>query len=279
MGHVIAVMPASGGVGATTFAAALAVRAAQAGRAACAVDLDRFGGRLDVVLGAEQEPGWRWPQLSGVAGVVQGDSLAQELPRVLAGAGEVGVPVLARGRAESCSVEEAVGPQWLGVLPDVVRGLGAAHQVTVLDVGRDVSVVAAVAPLVDAWVSVVGTLVPQLAAAAAAVPLLRAVVDGSAGGASGGALRWPCEPWIVLRGSRIEDDVADAVSDHLDVPVVARVRDDLRLVTDVTCGRAPGARGRGGIVEAADEVLLRLVTRPPLDAADRIEAEQWRWSA
>ncbi|HKX67458.1 MAG TPA: P-loop NTPase [Intrasporangium sp.] len=267
MGHVIAVMPASGGVGATTIAAVVAVRAAEAGRSVVAVDLDRFGGRLDVVLGVEQEPGWRWDHLLDVAGVVDGVGLARELP--IAGT----VPVL----SASVGSRRAFGEEWVRILPDVVAGLAAAHPVTVLDVARDERVVSAVAGLVDAWVVVVGTAVPQLAAAAASVPLLRQAVDeapaesgsGSVdGSAARGGLRPRCEPWIVLRGSRIEDDVADAVTDHLDAPIVATVGDDLRLVSDATSGVAPGSRGRGPVVDAADELLLRLVSRPPLDLGD-----------
>ncbi len=57
MGHVIAFVPASGGVGATTLAAAAAVRAASAGRTAVIIDLDRLAGRLDVVLGRRTRAG------------------------------------------------------------------------------------------------------------------------------------------------------------------------------------------------------------------------------
>lgn len=311
MGHVIAVMPASGGVGATTLAAVVAVRAAEAGRSVVAVDLDRFGGRLDVVLGVEQEPGWRWDHLLDVAGVVDGVGLARELP--LAGTVSVLGASVGSGRA--------LGEEWVRILPDVVAGLAAAHPVTVLDVARDERVVSAVAGLVDAWVVVVGTGVPQLAAAATSVPLLRQVVDdaraasgpgsgvgsglGSGGGrglgsGGGSALggdepgpgfgdgpvarggpRPRCEPWIVLRGRRIEDDVADAVTDHLDAPIVATVGDDLRLVSDATDGVAPGSRGRGPVVDAADELLLRLVSRPPLElgGSGKPSDPGWRWSA
>jgi hypothetical protein len=288
MGHVIAVMPASGGVGATTIAAVVAVRAAEAGRSVVAVDLDRFGGRLDVVLGVEQEPGWRWDQLVDVAGVVDGLGLARELPLTEA------VPVL----GASVGSRRALGEEWVRILPDVVAGLAAAHPVTVLDVARDERVVSAVAGLVDAWVVVVGTGVPQLASAAASVPLLRQVVDEARAGSSVGSSDGPrrgsadgsaadgrrgqrCEPWIVLRGRRIEDDVADAVTDHLDAPIVARVGDDPRLVSDATSGVAPGTRGRGPVVDAADELLLRLVSRPPLDlgAAGKPSDAGWRWSA
>lgn len=285
MGHVIAVIPASGGVGATTLAGALAVRAAEAGRSVVAVDLDQFGGRLDLVLGVEQAPGWRWDRLLDVAGIVDGEGLARELPRagevpVLSGAGQTVAAAVPGARGAGGGGDRGggggdrggvgsvgVGAAWVGILPDVVAGLAAAHRVTVLDVARDLPVVAAVAPLVDAWVVVVGTGVPQLASAAASVPALRRVVDGVRAGSGPGARRVPCEPWVVLRGARIEDEIADAVCDHLDVSVVARVRDDVRLVSDVTCGLAPGSRGRGPAVDAADEILLRLGSRPPIDRA------------
>jgi MinD-like ATPase involved in chromosome partitioning or flagellar assembly len=275
MGHVIAVMPASGGVGATTIAAVVAVRAAEAGRSVVAVDLNRFGGRLDVVLGVEQEPGWRWDDLLDVAGVVDGLGLVRELPRTER------VPVL----GASVGSGRALGEDWVRVLPDVVAGLAAAHPVTVLDVARDQRVVSAVARLVDAWVVVVGTAVPQLAAAAASVPLLRHLVEARGGSGEESpatdSTRPRCEPWIVLRGKRIEDEVADAVTDHLDAPIVATVADDLRLVSDAISGVAPGSRGRGPVVDAADELLLRLVSRPPLErGAGREPSEAgWRWSA
>jgi MinD-like ATPase involved in chromosome partitioning or flagellar assembly len=58
MGNVIAFVPTSGGVGSSTLAAAVAVRAAAAGRTVVAVDLDPLAGCLDVVFGLELEPGW-----------------------------------------------------------------------------------------------------------------------------------------------------------------------------------------------------------------------------
>jgi hypothetical protein len=301
MGHVIAVMPASGGVGATTLGAAIAVRAAAAGREAVAVDLDRFGGRLDVVLGVEQEPGWRWDRLQDVAGVVDGSSLARELPRVGSVAVLSGGASVLSGGASVLSGDALL--ESVRRLREVVGGLAAAHDVTVLDLGRDASVIGAVAPLVDGWAVVVGTRVPQLASAAVSVPLLRRVVDeaeatgsraagfrASGSAASGRGLRRSCEPWVVLRGARVEDEVADAVCDHLDVPIVATLRDDVRLVSDVTDGLPPGTRGRGPVVEAADEVLLRLVSSPPREASpaalaeppgpvETLDADGWRWSA
>lgn len=267
MGNVIAFVPTSGGVGSSTLAAAVAVRAAAAGRTVVAVDLDPLAGCLDVVFGLEQEPGWRWPELADVAGVVDGLGLADELPV------SCGVPVLSGRRdarweprsASGSGIWSDSGPDstsdwWLDTLPDVVAGLADGHDLTVLDLPRDPAVLDAVALLVDALVVVVGTQVPQLAAASAVVSgtrgLLRRLRDEGRAWEAEPLL--PIEPWVVLRGRRVEADLEDLVMDDLDVPLVATIGDDRRLIAEVAEGLPPGARGRGEVVRAADELLLRL---------------------
>jgi MinD-like ATPase involved in chromosome partitioning or flagellar assembly len=290
MGRVIAFVPASGGVGASTLCAAVAVRAAAAGRSVVAVDLDAVGGRLDVVLGVEQEPGWRWDRLAGgdgapgVSGVVDGHALARELPSVagvgvLTGWPVVRVPAPSSGPFVPQAAQVRDGPSQAAaagagrrprsLVPDVVAGLAEAHDVTVLDLPRDAAVIAAVAPLVHAWVVVVGAHVPQLGAAAVTVPWLRGLV-----GRSGPNARASDLPWVVLRGAGAGDEISDAVADHLDVAVVGSLRDDVRLATDITLGHAPGTRGRGAVVEVADELLLRLTS-----LGDHDDPRAWRWSA
>ncbi len=255
MGNVIAFVPASGGVGSSTLAAAVAVRAAAAGRSVVAVDLDRVSGSLDVVFGLEQEPGWRWPELADVAGVVDGLGLADELPV------SCGVPVLSgSGGSGWVGPLDDTGDGWAQSLPDVVAGLADAYDLTVLDLSRDPSVLARVGLLVDAVVVVSGTQVPQLCATSAVVTgvrgLLRRLRD--AGRAWEAEPLLPIEPWVVLRGDRIEPDLEDLVVDGLDVPLVATIGDDRRLAAEVTEGLPPGARGRGDVVRAADDLLLRL---------------------
>lgn len=215
MGHVIAVVPASGGVGASLLGAAVAVRAAAARRSCVAVDLDVVAGRLDVLLGCEEVAGWRWDALADVAGVVEGARLAARLPvaegvtvlahPVVHDAGSVraeggraeggragGGPVDAGGAQgvrptgrSSGSIGDA-GPsrpgepsasrRWLDVVPDVVTGLSRSHDVCVLDLPRDPAVLEAVAGLVDALVIVVGADVAGLCAAARSVPRLRSAL-------------------------------------------------------------------------------------------------------
>ncbi|MFD1053781.1 CpaE-like family protein [Terrabacter terrigena] len=262
MGTVIAFVPASGGLGSSTLAAAVAVRAAAASRSAVLVDLDPWGGPKDVLLGLEQEPGWRWPELADVAGVVDGLGLADELPMAC------GVPVLTRPGSGVAPGAAPVGGDaldgWLDTVPDVVAGLADAHEVTVLDLPRDDRVLASVAVLVDAVVVLVGSHVPQLAAAAAVVPEVRRLLGGFREPV---ARSWdeapllPIEPWAVLRGNRVERDLESLVMDQLDVPLVATIGDDRRLLAEVSEGLPPGARGRGAVVRAADELLLRLIAQ------------------
>ncbi|MGW5240222.1 hypothetical protein ACWEOW_14930 [Monashia sp. NPDC004114] len=290
MGNVIAFVPASGGVGASTLAAAVAVRAAMVGRSCAAVDLDRYAGSLEVRFGVEHSAGWRWPELSEVAGVVDGEALAAELPMscgvaVLAGYGphgwgrapgdvpggppggqwtegsgeDDGEPF---GRKLGASPSEArEGGDFLVQLADVVTGLSLALDLTVLDLSRDVDVLAAVAHLVDAVVVVAGSDVGQLTALSHVVPGVRRVVRASrvAGGSwESGPPPLPVEPWLVLRGTGVEPALQDLVMDALDVPLVAVVGDDRLVLGDLADGLPPGARARGDVVRAADAVLLRL---------------------
>ena len=79
-GTLLVVVGASGGVGASTLAAAIAVRAAAADVPVTLVDGCPLGGGLDVVLGAEQEGGIRWNDLNRLVGSADGRALLARLP-------------------------------------------------------------------------------------------------------------------------------------------------------------------------------------------------------
>jgi septum formation inhibitor-activating ATPase MinD len=265
----------------------VAVRAAAAGRSSVVVDLDRLAGRLDVVLGIEQEEGWRWPDLAEVSGVVDGWQLLRQLPSVggaLAlsfGAVDPGVASAGGGSSTGGDLGTAGAAgtvqaayrledvdEWLERACDVVAGLREAADVVVLDCPRDERVLEALADEVDIVVLTVGTDVAQVASAAAAVPLVRVVLDRvrlRPRGASAGPLVPPLEPWVVLRGQQVDEQLHDLLMDHLDVPVIGAVGDDRHVLSDLAAGRPPGAGGRGSVVEMADRLLLRLVAQ--LDAA------------
>lgn len=81
LGRALAVLGGRGGAGASVFAAALAVQAVNGGAHALLVDCDPFGGGLDLVLGAEDTAGLRWPGLALTGGRIAAASLHAALPR------------------------------------------------------------------------------------------------------------------------------------------------------------------------------------------------------
>jgi secretion/DNA translocation related CpaE-like protein len=155
-GSTIAVVGGCGGAGASTFAAALAVTSARAAPTVL-VDGDCFGGGLDVLLGAEQVSGARWPDLAGTRGRLGASALADALVRV------DGLAVLSwdRRRSEPVAAEataavlEAATRAFACVVVDLPRRfdpaaavLSAAAQAAVIIVPATVRATAAAATVV-----------------------------------------------------------------------------------------------------------------------------------
>lgn len=124
-GGLTVVLGATGGVGASTLAAGLAWSAHASGKRCVLMDLDPYGGGLDLALGVESEPGWRWSQLARVSGQVSG--LADRLPRM------EGLAVLAADR--QAPIEEPSAQ----AVHDVLASLRAEHDAVVVDLGRGIS--------------------------------------------------------------------------------------------------------------------------------------------
>jgi secretion/DNA translocation related CpaE-like protein len=76
-GHAVAVIGGCGGAGASLLAVALAQAAANA----LLVDLDPWGGGLDLLLGGETTPGLRWPDLALQGGRLNWSAVRDALPR------------------------------------------------------------------------------------------------------------------------------------------------------------------------------------------------------
>jgi len=79
-GCSVVVIGGRGGVGATTFACALAQEAAARDLSSVVIDADPLGPGADVVLGSENVHGLRWSALDSAAGLVAPDALAGTLP-------------------------------------------------------------------------------------------------------------------------------------------------------------------------------------------------------
>jgi secretion/DNA translocation related CpaE-like protein len=97
-GEVAAVIAGRGGAGTSLFAAALAEAAAEA----LLIDLDPWGGGIDLLLGGEEATGLRWPDLTLQGGRVSWSAIRDALPRLH------GVSVLSGTRREHDVVASAV---------------------------------------------------------------------------------------------------------------------------------------------------------------------------
>ncbi|MGV0439737.1 septum site-determining protein Ssd, partial [Corynebacterium mastitidis] len=90
-GRIIGVMGAVGGAGASTLAVAVARRMARHGRVVLVDAVDASGG-LDLLLGCEDAPGARWPDVRMAEGAVAVDEMVAALPE------SEGVSVLSAAR-------------------------------------------------------------------------------------------------------------------------------------------------------------------------------------
>jgi len=124
-GRLVCVVGGSGGVGASTLAAGLAFVAART-QSTMLVDADPLSGGLDLLLGAERTPGWRWPRLANARGHL-GD-LSGQLPSV------DGIDLLSMTRCESPPGWTAQSEQLNAVLLSAIR----SHELTVVDLPRTI---------------------------------------------------------------------------------------------------------------------------------------------
>ena len=81
-GATVGVIGGCGGVGASTFAAALALTAAKSGRPALLLDADPLGGGVELVVGCEDRPGLRWADVAATKGRVSAAAFRGALPSV-----------------------------------------------------------------------------------------------------------------------------------------------------------------------------------------------------
>ncbi len=230
---VIAVVAASGGLGASTLAVAVGRRLAASGPPSVVVDLDLTGGGLDVTAGVEHLPGQRWPAFAGVQGALPAESLLASLPHedgcsILSagGPGPRAVPASAVSDVLAALVAGSKGPVVLDVparSPHLPAAVSAAHLVVVL----------------------VGLRTRALADADACVETVVDLADGSTD------LR------VVTRGPRPTAALLDDVEAHLGVAHLHHLEDDPAVVRTAERGLWPGV-ARDAVRRGADAALAAL---------------------
>lgn len=225
--RVLGVIGASGGLGVSTLAVALAVRAAGTVGATVAVDGAPGGGALDVTACVEHRPGLRWADLAGAEGAIDGAALLRELPgegpaRVLAGRGPAppddGVRAAVAGLARVCGltvVDLGTSTRWVGECTDVLLLVG---------------------------------------------PTARQLADGAGVAERLHDLDVPAS--VVPRTRRGDGVSPEEVAVHLDLPLAGVLADDSRVVLDSERARPPGSRGSGLFARTVDAMVSLAVPEP-----------------
>lgn len=208
---LVVVAGAVGGAGVSTLAAALAWHARSAGAPAVLVDLDPWGGGIDLVVGAEDAAGARWDELAGITGRVDERVLLDALPNA------DGLPLL----SWPTDSDLEPGP---GAVSQVLDALCRRPGLVVVDAGRTADPRAAVALAKCQTLVLVVPL--RVRAVAAARRILRRLPAHVA-------------PMVAVRepapGGLSPDDVASA----LGVPVSVVLPDDRRRRVNEELGAPP----------------------------------------
>ncbi|MGB3829681.1 MAG: septum site-determining protein Ssd [Ornithinimicrobium sp.] len=239
-GCVIGVLGASGGLGSSTLAAAMAVRGAMARDTSVLIDAHPCGGGLDIPLGVDGEPGLRWPDLSSVRGDIDAAAVLSRLPAVH------GCAVLSWGRRPGAVLKG----QGVEVAGAVLR----SEHITVIDLpGAHAEGARAWWRLCDHIVILCGAGVRQIAAAAIAVDLVEAAVAGEGpGGSIGATVRG------VVREQRNGSLDRDALSAILGLPFVGGMKHDPTVESALVKGEPIGGKA-GSVALLCDQILAELL--------------------
>ncbi len=229
-GRLICVAGGSGGVGASTLAAGLAFVAARSQRTML-IDADPRSGGIDLLLGAERTPGWRWPRLANARGHL-GD-LTGQLPAI------DGVDVLSTARGEPPGWQ--LQPEQLkAVLQSAMR----SHEMTVVDLSRALGLHVAEA----------------LRQAELVLLMVRDDVRGVAAGREvARELEGECPHLrLIVRQGRSRLLEPKLVATGIGLPLLGSFEDDPSLVLAAERGDPPARSGRSSLARLCRQVIATL---------------------
>ena len=236
LGAVVAVIGGRGGAGASLFAAALARVATDP----LLVDLDPWGGGIDLLVGGETAPGVRWPDLALQGGRLNWSAVREALPR------HRGICMLSGTRRGYELDASAV---------DAVVDAGRRGEATVVcDLPRRLTDAAETALDTADLVVLVSPCDVRACAATATIAAVLAAINPNVG--------------LVARGPSPGGLRADEVSAIAGVPLLASMKPYPRLAEQLEHGGLRFGR-RSALAAAARRVLAVLPARPALRADGR----------
>lgn len=229
-GKVLAVLGGRGGAGASVFTAAVGLAALRRGRNALMIDCDPLSGGLDLVLGAENEQGLRWPETRLRSGRVSASALHAALPGRTRG--DANLSVLSGARDGHAPEPDAVN-----AVIDAGRRSG---DIVVCDLPRDLSRSACVAlDLAD----LVALVVPaEVRACVAARKIAERILDR---GANAG---------VVVRGPAPGGLRAEEIGHAVGLPLLASMSQQSGLARALEHGDF-STGSRGPLASATNRVL------------------------
>lgn len=233
-GDAVAVIGGRGGAGASTFAAAVALGAAEA----LLVDVDPWSGGVDLLVGAEHAAGVRWPDLALRGGRVSYDAVRDALPH------RDSVTVLANGRT-GVDIDAPA-------LDAVVEAARRAGTTVVCDVPRRSTAAAETAVDAADLVVVVATAEVRTCASATAMAAWLTGINPNVG--------------VVVRGPAPGGLRAAEVAAAIGLPLLATMRPQPGLATALERGGLKVPR-RSPLGRAAGRVLALLPKQPAAVAA------------
>lgn len=228
-GEVIAVIGGRGGAGASLFAAALA----QTAGSALLLDLDPWGGGIDLLLGGETTPGLRWPDLAVQGGRLNWPAVRVALPR------HRGVSILSGTRR---GYELEPGP--VDAIIDAGRRGGAA---VICDLPRRLTDASQTALDTADLVVLVSPCDVRACAATATIAAVLSTINPNMG--------------LAARGPAPGGLRAAEVAEAAGIPLLASMRAEPHIAEQLEHGGLR-LRRRSALAAAARQVLAVLPARP-----------------
>jgi secretion/DNA translocation related CpaE-like protein len=227
-GIVVALTGGAGGVGTSTLAAALAFAGARDDLRTLLLDTDPAGGGIDILLGAEHLPGWRWSRFAAARGHL-GD-IAGQLPHC------DGVDVLAVDR--SVRPAPALLPEQLAAVLD---SAARSNDLTVVDLPRHLDAAHA----------------EVLRRAGRVLLLARADVRGvAAADHAARALVARCRVLeVVVRTGPGRALAPELVADALELPLAGVLEEEPAVRTAADRGDPPGRASRSSLARLCGRLL------------------------
>lgn len=224
LGILIAVIGGCGGAGASTLAAALALNAARSGQQPVLLGADPWDGGIDIVLGAEDVGGPRWPDLAAVSGRLSTSAILDGLPNAH------GVRFLSSARRHPSRIP-------LPALSAVVTAARRTGGPVVVDLPRGAEESARwLGGVADLGLMLCSATVPGVLASRAMVAELAWTAANSG---------------LVVRHGRGHEINDDALADTVGLPVILRMREESQLRREAQRGEPPGRRRRGRLAKSS----------------------------